>query len=70
MKQNDEHQDERRKGVFWGLSVVSRQSFGTVPVNNIITLRKFVVTDSVVRCGVITARYKNVVKSQKYLQAL
>ena len=38
--------------------------------SNKIMLQKFVGTDSVVWCSVITAWYKNVVKLQKYLQAL
>ena len=29
VKQNDEHQDEGRKSVLWGLSVMSRQSYGS-----------------------------------------
>ena len=29
VKHNDEHQDEGRKNVFWVLSVVSRQSYGS-----------------------------------------
>ena len=37
--------------------------------SNKIMLQKFVVMDSVVWCSVITAWYKNIVKSQKYLQA-
>ena len=29
MKHNDEHQDEGQKNVFWVLSIVSRQSYGS-----------------------------------------
>ena len=29
MKQNDEHQDEGQKSIFWDIFIVTRQSYGS-----------------------------------------
>ena len=63
------HNIERLRPVFGIITDGVRIYSSSQKKCNVFTIPKFVVTDSEVWCNVITVQYKNVVKSQKYLQA-